>query len=437
MALLSNTETNVPVEHIFLLRMAPHLAPYHEWMPEITRKSALLIHKARTSGWGLSQDDLQKLANQYAAVYLIDRYDLTWELDDLVGRLAGSGQIRSLIAQSELDIVRAARLRSRLKIGGQDYESAQIFRDKYCMKNHLASRDVPLPAYHAVHSLADIQDFTDLHGYPVVVKPRLGAGSMGVKVLHNSDDLSAFALSQHAQALLEHTAYMVEKFVPGEMLHIDGLQIDSQVRFMLASEYINGCLAFQEQKFLGSVMLDQEGELAQRVKAMTRHILQNMPLPCNSSFHLELFLTPSGQLVFCEIASRTGGALVPEAIETAVGINSDRVVALAQCEQPVAHLLDSVDSPPRVAGWVLIPPRSAILTSAPLAIECKNVSHYHAPELPKDCTGALHSTDAICSFVVSGASYADARATLIEQVAWVESQMKWAGKPAGTEDEPR
>jgi hypothetical protein len=398
-------------------------------MPEVTRKSALLIHKARMDAWHLDDADMQRLADGYASVYLVDRYDFTWEVEQIVERLAALGPLVSLVAPSELDILRAGRLRSRLKIAGQSYDNARIFRDKLLMKNHLAGHGIALPAYHGVESLADVQDFIDLHGYPVVVKPRLGAGSMRVAVLKSREDLQAFALTPHVLDLIEQPTLMVEEFVPGDMLHIDGVQIDGELRLMLAFRYVNGCLAFREQKFLGSVMLDQAGELAQRATALARRVIKSMPLPRHSSFHLELFLTPSQQLVFGEIASRTGGALVPEAIEAATGVNLDRVVALAQSGQQLGDLLDAAQRATSVTGWALIPPRHGILLAAPQSVDCDKITHYSVTgTLPKDCSGAMLSTDAICSFVVSGDSFVEAQAMLVEQVEWIESQMKWAEK---------
>lgn len=59
------------------------------------------------------------------------------------------------------------------------------------MKGHL-KHIIPLPPFARVYSPANILEFVDKHGYPVIVKPILGSASAGLDVLRSRDDLNIY-----------------------------------------------------------------------------------------------------------------------------------------------------------------------------------------------------------------------------------------------------
>ena len=80
-----------------------------------------------------------------------------------------------VVVLSENDLIRGARIRKLLGIQtGQTVENALRYRDKVLMKDILREGWVAVPECSPVESAADLITFTRLHGFPVVVKPRLG-----------------------------------------------------------------------------------------------------------------------------------------------------------------------------------------------------------------------------------------------------------------------
>ncbi|MDW3157596.1 hypothetical protein [Bifidobacterium longum] len=70
-----------------------------------------------------------------------ESYDDDLALEKLVIELHGERPFDRIIALSELDILRAAKLRSLLDIPGQSYFSAFLYRDKIAMKEWAILRE--------------------------------------------------------------------------------------------------------------------------------------------------------------------------------------------------------------------------------------------------------------------------------------------------------
>jgi len=59
--------------------------------------------------------------------------------------------------------------------------------------------------------------------------------------------------------------------------------------------------------------------------------------PACFPFHAEFFVTPEGEPVFCEIASRTGGAGVRHQLWYLFGLAADKTFAQWQAEDEVTN----------------------------------------------------------------------------------------------------
>ena len=151
---------------------------------------------------------------------------------------------------------------------------------------------------------------------------------------------------------------MLEAFVAGPVFHMDGFTAGQELLYLSVSRYINDCLSFNESLPLGSVQLDRDSEDFRLAESFTAKVLRALPPVGFSPFHLEAFRRPDGELVFCEIACRLGGAHVVQALTYATGVNPARLWIRHQ-----AGLADGPETARELAdadgryGWLLIPPR--------------------------------------------------------------------------------
>lgn len=82
-----------------------------------------------------------------------------------VERAALAGAPEVVVARSEADVLRAARLREVLGVPGQDFASALAFRDKVLMKSLLRERGVSVPEFAPVRIPLDL--FAFLREHPI------------------------------------------------------------------------------------------------------------------------------------------------------------------------------------------------------------------------------------------------------------------------------
>ncbi|MFG2793361.1 acetyl-CoA carboxylase biotin carboxylase subunit family protein [Streptomyces sp. NPDC048419] len=250
----------------------------------------------------------------------VEGYDrVVDEMIDLVkGFSKELGDPSAIVGLYEYTTLPAARLREHFGIPGTDVGTALRFRDKILMKESL--RDVVrLPRFWPVGAATTEAELAaiaaELPG-KVVLKPARQAASIGVKVFHRSADLLEYARTTGIQDNHE-----VEEFIEGTICHIDGVVRDGRILFLSAAKYFLGNnLTFEDEgESYGSVTVD-DAELVERIAAFTDRVLVTLGLR-DSSFHLELFLTPTGELVFLEIGSRFGGGYNSRHLRTVYGID--------------------------------------------------------------------------------------------------------------------
>ncbi|MFD3273008.1 acetyl-CoA carboxylase biotin carboxylase subunit family protein [Paenibacillus dendritiformis] len=258
-----------------------------------------------------------------------------------------------VIATHEFDLLRAAQLREFLELDGQNIESALAFRDKITMKE-ACSEVIKLPKFKRINNVIDILLFKKGNGFPFVIKPVDGAASVGVQVMKDEDSFNKFLLNPVTHNM------EIESFVDGEMYHVDGLYLNNKLIVSRPSKYINGCLAFHSNMYLGSIMLQRDNPMFERLNKAVHNVLCSLPTPDHAiAFHAEFFHTSTDEIVFCEIASRVGGGKIVEAVKYATGIDILRESVRAQCGIPT----DCVETEDRLAGFLFVPPQVGTFVS--------------------------------------------------------------------------
>jgi len=181
----------------------------------------------------------------------------------------------AVICLCEEDILRCARLRKRLGIenSGQTIDSARRYRDKVFMKDILQQHHVEVPIFAPVEDVSAIIEFTSTHGYPVVIKPRTGYGSVSTSIINSHQDLELF-LNKFSPQLDSPLGLEIEKFVSGPMYHIDGIVYKNQISISWPSCYLNFCGDFKNEKFNASYTLHPTNHLVQRLQRYLSEVIK-------------------------------------------------------------------------------------------------------------------------------------------------------------------
>jgi len=244
------------------------------------------------------------------------------------------------------------------------------------MKTILRENNIKVPDFAVVESASDIIDFVKHHGKEVVVKPRKGYSSVNTWIINSEADLenllnSSFNTVNGYDAALD---LEVEKFIHGQMYHIDGIVYDGEVKLSCPSCYVNICADFKNSKFLASYTLSSTNPLFARLQQFTVNCIKALGGPSCFPFHCEAWVTPEDDIVFCEIASRTGGAWVRHVIWRQYEIMQDKTFMQWQVQQEITHpelgndWKDRESVTTELAGWIFIYPQVGQIDKIPM--EC-------------------------------------------------------------------
>lgn len=384
-------------------------APYEWLLQPIAQEPVLFL-----------TEYLEGFEGKYEVVEKFEGFRRNGNVELRALELAERYPIRHVLATSEYDLVRAGRLRDRLGLSGQGEASAMAFRDKVLMKD-LAKEVVDVPRYQRVRSVADLHDFIQRVGYPVVVKPVDGAGSLNTFVLKDRADLGRFL------DRCETGDYEVEEFIRGQMYTVDGLFFDGRIALSWTSRYVNDCLSYQEGKQASMVQLDDGHALRERLEDFARKLLARLPTPRVTTFHAEIFHAErDDRLVLCEVASRTGGGGINELGVHRFGFNIHHAWMGSQCglfEAP-PH-----PQPPRAAslfGFAQIPPRTGKLVELPARLPFEWVEEY----LPEEAVGRefgrlSESSDKVATVLVRGTAETEVVQRLDEVTEWMLNNCRY------------
>ncbi|SIT43573.1 putative biotin carboxylase [Paraburkholderia ribeironis] len=223
------------------------------------------------------------------------------------------GGIDRLIALSEFDLITAARLRNSFNIPGELPDTVVRFRDKAVMKYAVAAAGLRVPRFAALEDLAFPKPGAiDVMRFPIIVKPRNGAASIGVRRV---DTRAQFDVLWPTLPLVE---YECEEYIDGPVYHVDGFMLNGAFLIARASRYVNTCLQFEQGKPLGSVMLDL-GPLNDALLAFAEASLRALALS-NGPFHLEIIGGGDG-LYFLEVGTRVGRGEIPFLFHDLYGVD--------------------------------------------------------------------------------------------------------------------
>ena len=214
--------------------------------------------------------------------------------------------VHRLEATVEAHVLTAARVRERTAIPGTPAETVLRCRDKVLMKSFLKEHGIPSAAHAGVETVDQLREFAESVGYPIIVKPRDGAGAAGT---YRIDDAAGLQRVAAELGMDRHpVAVAAEEFVVGHEGFYDTLTVGGRVVMDFVSHYYPNVLpAMRDPNTHAMIVatnradLDSYGEL----KAMGAKVVDKLGIE-TSATHMEWFYGPKG-LRFSEIGSRPPG----------------------------------------------------------------------------------------------------------------------------------
>jgi formate-dependent phosphoribosylglycinamide formyltransferase (GAR transformylase) len=217
----------------------------------------------------------------------------------------GTHAIARVVCMWEPGIVLAARLREALGVPGMGIEQANIFRNKDLMKQVIHKAKIRTARHASATSIAGVRTAAESIGFPVIVKPIAGAGSM--------DTIRAASMTELDAALARVKSYdevNVEEFIEGEEYTYDTICIDGRIVYENVCYYRPNPLVARSTEWISPqtiALRDLSVPVIKQGIALGHDVLKAMNFQTGFT-HMEWFYTPKGEAVFGEIAARPPGA---------------------------------------------------------------------------------------------------------------------------------
>ena len=211
-----------------------------------------------------------------------------------------------LEATVEAHIMAAAHAREVCGIPGISSRTAFLCRDKPAMKEVLREAGVPTAQSVGATSADQARDFAASAGYPLIFKPRAGAGASDTHKVTNGQELE----SAIAGSGLEHGASVaIEEFVEGHEGFYDTITIGGEVVHEFITHYYPNVLEAMRTRWISPQFVTtnriDEAPAYSQVKELGGKVIQALEIE-TAPTHMEWFFGPKG-LRFSEIGCRPPG----------------------------------------------------------------------------------------------------------------------------------
>jgi biotin carboxylase len=299
---------------------------------------------------------LRSIATGYR-VHLFTTVEPTWELSyvtgwtvlpstlDATAMTAAARQlpepVDGVLCWDEARIQAAADVSAALGLPGPTPSAIARCRDKHLTRTALAAAGVPQPGSVLVSDVTEALAAAERIGYPVVLKPRALAASLGVVLVADADALRAqfdFAHDTTVPGAPHHDdSVLVEEYATGPEISVDAAVFAGDVQVLCVARKQLGYAPYFEE--IGHTV---DGADPLLTDADLLDILERAHVAIGMSegvTHTEFRLTPTGPKII-EINGRIGGDLIPYLGLRATGMDPGLTAAAIACGHRPAPVQD-------------------------------------------------------------------------------------------------
>jgi len=235
-----------------------------------------------------------------------------------VSHVGRTHRIDRIVALDDFDVETAALLREHLRVPGMGETTARYFRDKLAERMKARNFGILVPDF--VHTVNDgeIKAFADATPLPWILKPRSQAAAIGMKKIERAEDLWP-ALEELGD---RRSFYVLERFVAGDVFHVDAIVWDKAVVFQAMHQY--GQPPFQVAHGGGiftTTSVPKHDPAWAALERINRDVLTTFGI-MRGVTHTEFIRSAGdGRFLFLETSARVGGAFIVDLVEAESGVN--------------------------------------------------------------------------------------------------------------------
>jgi biotin carboxylase len=305
------------------------------------RPTLLTVEKLRDADW--PRDVLEDVATMPA--------DLTREqIVKTVAWMARGRRYHRVIALDEFDLEAAAEVREHMRIQGMGITSSGYYRDKLAMRTAARESGFLVPEFCPVLNYDELRQYMEHVPGPWLLKPRAEASALGIRKIEQPEQLW-----RSLDELGDRQSYfLLERFVPGDIFHVDSIVSKSKVAFSVVHQYGRPPMQVMHE---GGVFTTRTVDRASRewkdLSILNAALAPSMGMVRGVTHAEYIRAHADGKYYFLEIAARVGGAFISDLVAAATGVNLWREWARIEVAYLRGHRYVAPEPRKEYAGSVL------------------------------------------------------------------------------------
>lgn len=289
---------------------------------------------------------------KYGINFILLMEDPTWELDycdmyfkanvrnikesvEKAKEINNIVHIDGVIAIVEHAVPTAAAIAEELGLTYISTETAFRARNKYEMKNAYKNNNIKVANYKLISNLDEALSFANAQGYPVIIKPIIGGGSICVLKINSETELrenfdkvkQEIIRIYGIDSIFEETirkygdrVVLIEEYIDGTEMSVESVNFDGET----------DVIAIHEKEMFDEINIFPEAYFctpASFPESVQKHIIEttkksNKALGINYGLtHTEYRLTKDNELYIIETGARMGGGPIFESALNSTGVN--------------------------------------------------------------------------------------------------------------------
>jgi biotin carboxylase len=231
----------------------------------------------------------------------------------------------AVLAVDDQGIVVAARAAERLGFRHNSPDAVAGTRDKVVTRERLSAAELAQPSFQTIPVGADAVAAANAVGYPCVIKPVSRSASQGV--IRVNDAAQARRAATRIRAMIGDCPepLIVEQFVPGAEVAVEGLLVNGQLHVLavfdkpdpLVGPYFEETIYVTPSRHEAHTLIELERITAQATEALG---LREGPV------HAELRISPTGMVTVLELAARSIGGLCSRSLHFGGGVSLEEII---------------------------------------------------------------------------------------------------------------
>ncbi|MFF9426124.1 ATP-grasp domain-containing protein [Streptomyces sp. NPDC014746] len=272
--------------------------------------------------------------------------------------------IRAVVTFTDSGVPMAARVAAVLGLPAVSERTAYLARDKFAMRRAAAEGGVAQPAFDLARTVDEAKEKAARIGYPLILKPFIGYGSMYVRRIDDERDLE-----EHFEALrtgawegfdydplyeeavrLYEGALLLEEFVPGAEVSVESLIVDGTTRVIAVHDKpLPTGPTFEEVYACTPTRLP--AHVVERLEEATARVHEALGIRTGGS-HVE-FRLRGEEPVLLEAAARLGGGPICRSVQLSTGVDMVGAVLDLACGR--TPRIEPAERTTHVGFWNIFP----------------------------------------------------------------------------------